>query len=115
MLSYRTLWVSDIHLGTRGCQAELLLDFLNHVKADTVYLVGDIFDGWVLKKRWYWPNAHNDVIQNFLKRARDGVKVVYIPGNHDELARDYVGLTFGGVEVLMKTMHVTADGKRLLI
>jgi UDP-2,3-diacylglucosamine pyrophosphatase LpxH len=115
MIKYRTLWLSDIHLGTRGCQAELLLDFLQHVEADTLYLVGDIFDGWVLKKRWYWPQAHNDVLHHFLKMAREGKKVVYIPGNHDEMARDYVGLTFGGVQVLMNTVHVTAAGKRLLI
>jgi UDP-2,3-diacylglucosamine pyrophosphatase LpxH len=115
MLKYRTLWVSDIHLGTRGCQAELLLDFLNNVHAETMYLVGDIFDGWVLKKRWYWPQAHNDVIHHFLRVARAGGKVIYIPGNHDEMARDYVNTSFGGVQVLMNTVHTTADGKRLLI
>jgi UDP-2,3-diacylglucosamine pyrophosphatase LpxH len=115
ILQYRTLWVSDIHLGTRGCQADLLLDFLGHVHADTYYLVGDIFDGWVLKKRWYWPQSHNNVLHHFLKMARAGKKVIYIPGNHDEMARDYVGLTFGGVEVKMITLHTTVDGKRLLI
>jgi UDP-2,3-diacylglucosamine pyrophosphatase LpxH len=112
---YRTLFLSDLHLGARGLQAELLLDFLRHNEADTIYLVGDIVDGWRLKGGWYWPQSHNDVVQKLLRKARKGTKVVYTPGNHDEFARDYTGLTFGGVEVVPEAEHVTADGKRLLI
>lgn len=115
MSTYRTIWLSDIHLGIRGCQAELLLDFLNRTESETLYLVGDIFDGWELKKKWFWPEAHNDVVQTFLKKARSGTKVVYIPGNHDEMARDYLGNTFGGVEVVNQLIHTTADGKKLLV
>ena len=83
-LTYRTIFISDVHLGTKGCQAELLLDFLKHCDADTIYLVGDIVDGWRLKKTWFWPQAHNDVVQKLLRKARKGVKIIYVPGNHDE-------------------------------
>ncbi|MBX3498657.1 MAG: UDP-2,3-diacylglucosamine diphosphatase [Alphaproteobacteria bacterium] len=112
---WRTIYLSDIHLGTRGCQAELLLDFLKHNESDHLYLVGDIVDGWRLKRWWYWPQAHNDVVQKVLRKARKGTHVVYVPGNHDEAARDYCGLTFGGVQVMREAFHETADGKRLLI
>ncbi|WP_036259258.1 UDP-2,3-diacylglucosamine diphosphatase [Methylocapsa aurea] len=112
---YRTLFLSDIHLGTRGCQAELLLDFLRHNEADTIYLVGDIIDGWRLKSGWYWPQAHNDVVQKFLRQVRKGSRMLYVPGNHDEFARDFIGTVFGGVEVVDRAYHVTADGKRLLV
>jgi UDP-2,3-diacylglucosamine pyrophosphatase LpxH len=114
-LSYRTIWLSDIHLGIRASQAELLLDFLAHSKSDFLYLVGDIVDGWELKKRWFWPETHDKVIHTFLKRSREGAKVVYVPGNHDEASRDYLGGTFGGVEVINQLVHTTADGKRLLV
>lgn len=114
-LSYRTIWLSDIHLGIKGCQAEVLLDFLKHATSPTLYLVGDIVDGWELKKKWYWPQAHDDVLHTFLKRVRDGVKVVYVPGNHDEMSRDYLNKTFGGIEVTNDLIHTTADGKRLLV
>ena len=96
----RTLFVSDVHLGTKGCQADKLLDFLSHYEADTIYLVGDIVDGWQLKSGWYWPQLHNDVVQKFLRQARKGVRLRYIPGNHDEFLRDYYGTHFGGIEVL---------------
>jgi UDP-2,3-diacylglucosamine pyrophosphatase LpxH len=112
---YRTLFLSDIHLGTRGCQAALLLDFLRHNEADTIYLVGDIIDGWRLKKGWYWPQEHNDVVQKLLRQVRKGTRMFYIPGNHDEFARDFVGTVFGGVEVIDHAYHNTADGKRLLV
>ncbi|MBK1841081.1 UDP-2,3-diacylglucosamine diphosphatase [Azospirillum sp. YIM B02556] len=112
---YRSIWISDVHLGTRGCQAELLLDFLKHTESDHLFLVGDIVDGWRLKKSWHWPQAHNDVVQKIMRRARKGVEVYYIPGNHDEAARDYVGLQFGGVHVVDEWVHTTADGRRLLI
>jgi UDP-2,3-diacylglucosamine pyrophosphatase LpxH len=112
---FRTLFLSDVHLGTRGCQAELLLDFLRHHEAETIYLVGDIVDGWRLKKTWYWPQAHNDVVQKILRKARKGANIIYLPGNHDEFLRDYLGTHFGGVEVLDSAVHETADGKRLLV
>lgn len=114
-LRFRTIWISDIHLGTRGCRADLLLDFLRHTASDYLYLVGDIVDGWQLRKRWYWPQEHNDVIQKLLRRAHKGTQVVFLPGNHDEAARDYLGLNFGGVIIANDFIHLTADGKRLLI
>ena len=111
----RTLFLSDIHLGTRGCQADKLLDFLRHYEADTIYLVGDIVDGWQLKSAWYWPQLHNDVVQKLLRQARKGVRLLYIPGNHDEFLRDYYGTHFGGIEVLEDAIHVSACGKRYLV
>ena len=112
---YRTIWISDVHLGTRGCKAEFLLDFLRCTDARTIYLVGDIVDGWRLRKSWYWPQTHNDIIQKLLRKVRHGTRIVYVPGNHDEWLRDYTLLRFGGVEVLEEAVHVTADGRRLLI
>ena len=112
---YRAIWISDIHLGTRGCKAEFLLDFLRCNDARTIYLVGDIVDGWRLRKSWYWPQTHNDIVQKLLRKVRHGTRVVYVPGNHDEWLRDYSLLQFGGVEVLEEAVHVTADGRRLLI
>jgi UDP-2,3-diacylglucosamine pyrophosphatase LpxH len=114
-LRFRTVWISDIHLGTPGCQAGALLDFLRHVECDTLYLVGDIIDGWQLRRQWYWPQAHNDVVQKVLRKARKGTRVVFVPGNHDEFARKYLGHNFGGVDVLEEAMHLTADGRRLWI
>jgi UDP-2,3-diacylglucosamine pyrophosphatase LpxH len=114
-LRYRAIWISDVHLGTHGCQAEALLDFLRFTESDFLYLVGDIVDGWQLKKRWYWPQKHNDVIQKILRRARRGTKVFFLPGNHDEAARDFAGLTFGGVFVTNEAIHQTVVGQRLLI
>src|ERR1700733_9404627 len=115
VLRFRSIWISDIHLGTRGCQAALLLDFLKHTESDYLYLVGDIVDGWQLKKRWFWPQAHNDVVQKILRRARKGAKVFFVPGNHDEVFRPYCGLHFGGVYVVNEIVHETAAGKKLLI
>lgn len=112
---YRTIWLSDIHLGTRGCKADFLLDFLRWNESETLYLVGDIIDGWRLRRSWYWAQSHNDVVQKILRKARKGTRVAYIPGNHDEWLRDYTGLEFGGIALLDEAIHVTADGKRLLI
>jgi UDP-2,3-diacylglucosamine pyrophosphatase LpxH len=112
---YRTIWLSDIHLGTRGCKAEFLLDFLRCNESETLYLVGDIIDGWRLRRSWYWAQSHNDVVQKILRKARKGTHVAYIPGNHDEWLRDYTGLEFGGIALHDEVVHVTADGKRLLI
>lgn len=114
-LRFRSIWISDVHLGTRGCQANVLLDFLKHTESEFLYVVGDLIDGWRLRKRWFWPAAHNDVIQQILRRAREGAQTVYLPGNHDEVARDFCGLRFGGVLVTNETIHVTATGQRLLI
>jgi UDP-2,3-diacylglucosamine pyrophosphatase LpxH len=112
---YRTIWISDVHLGTRDCKAAELLDFLRRHDADVIYLVGDLIDGWVLKHAWWWPQAHNDVVQKLLRRARKGTRVVYVPGNHDEFARGYLGHRFGGIEVVEDTVHETADGKKLWV
>ena len=112
---YRSLFISDIHLGTRGSQAEKLVDFLRFHDADTVYLVGDIVDGWALRANWHWPQAHNDVIQKLLRKTRKGTRLVYIPGNHDEFLRDYYGSHFGGVEVVEHTIHTAANGRRFLV
>jgi UDP-2,3-diacylglucosamine pyrophosphatase LpxH len=114
-IAIRTLFLSDLHLGTRGCQAQLLLDFLKHYDVDTIYLVGDIVDGWRLKSGWYWPQAHNNVVQKLLKRVHKGAKIIYIPGNHDEFMRDYVGHNFGGIDVMETAIHEAADGKRYLV
>lgn len=112
---FRTVWISDVHLGTRGCNAELLVDFLRSIDCQTLYLVGDIVDGWRLKKGWYWPDAHNEVVRRVLKMAHRGTRVVFVAGNHDEMLRDYAGLTFGGVELVLEAIHTTADGRRLLV
>jgi UDP-2,3-diacylglucosamine pyrophosphatase LpxH len=112
---HRTIWISDIHLGTPGCKADFLLDFLKWNESDTLYLVGDILDGWRLRKGWHWPQAHNDVVQKILRKARKGTRVVYIPGNHDEFARGYLDHAFGGIELVDEIIHRTADGRRLLV
>ncbi|WP_295495326.1 UDP-2,3-diacylglucosamine diphosphatase [Sphingorhabdus sp. EL138] len=114
-MKLRTVWISDVHLGTAGCQAGLLSDFLHSVECETLYLVGDIVDGWRLRKGWYWPDQHNEVIRRVLKMAHRGTRVIYIPGNHDEMFRDYAGLSFGGVEVQLEAIHTTADGRNLLV
>jgi UDP-2,3-diacylglucosamine pyrophosphatase LpxH len=112
---YRAIFISDLHLGTPGCQAEALLEFLKTHSCDTLYLVGDIIDGWQLRRKWYWPQAHNDVVQKLLRKARKGCRVIYVPGNHDEFARDFLDHSFGGVEVVESAVHVTADGKKLWV
>ena len=115
MNRYRTIWLSDVHLGTRGCKARPLLDFLRHNEASYYYLVGDMFDGWQLRKSWFWLQEHNDVIQKILRKVRKGANVTYLPGNHDEFLHHYVGLQFGGIHVAREAMHTTADGRRLLV
>ncbi len=112
---YRTIWISDIHLGTRGCNDGLLIDFLDHVDSEKLYLVGDIIDGWRMKKRFYWPERHNAIVRRVMQRAKRGTKVIFIPGNHDEMFRQFAGMNFGGVEIRKQAMHMTADGRKLLI
>jgi UDP-2,3-diacylglucosamine pyrophosphatase LpxH len=113
---WRTLWISDIHLGTRDCKAAYLLDFLKNNESDTLYLVGDIVDGWRLKTSWhYWDQRHNDVVQKVLRKARKGTRVILVPGNHDEVLREFDGMHFGGVEIRREAVHHTADGRRLLV
>jgi UDP-2,3-diacylglucosamine pyrophosphatase LpxH len=113
--SYRTIWISDVHLGTRGCNDRMLIDFLDHVDSEYLYLVGDIIDGWRMKKRFYWPERHNAIVRRIMKRAKRGTKVIYIPGNHDEMFRQFAGMNFGGVEIRSRATHTTADGRKLLV
>jgi len=112
---YRSVWLSDIHLGYKGCKSEYLLNFLKTIECEHLYLVGDIVDIWSMKKSVYWPQQHSDVIRIILDKARAGVKVIYVPGNHDEMFRDYDGMCFGNVKVRKNYMHTTADGRRMLI
>jgi UDP-2,3-diacylglucosamine pyrophosphatase LpxH len=113
--SFRTLFISDIHLGSRGCQAAMLLDFLRSVRCETLYLVGDIIDFWSMRRGLYWPQEHNDVVRTVLGMARHGTRVIYVPGNHDELFRDHLDTVFGNVEIRERSIHITADGRRLLV
>jgi UDP-2,3-diacylglucosamine pyrophosphatase LpxH len=112
---YRTIWISDVHLGTRGCKADLLLDFLRRNASDRLYLAGDIIDGWRMRRSWFWAPSHSAVIQEILCKARNGTAVFYIPGNHDELLRDYTELEVSGIRLVKEAVHVTADGRRLLV
>ena len=114
-LRYRTVFISDVHLGSRSCRAQELAAFLKRVECDTLYLVGDVIDMWRLRQRWYWPDEHNRVISRILKMSKHGTRVVFIPGNHDEHARHYASLQFGGVEIKLRDVHTTADGQRLLV
>ena len=110
-----TLFLSDVHLGTRGCQAQLLLDFIRRNKAGKLYFVGDIIDFWRLKRFSYFPQSHNDVLQKILREVRAGAEGIFIPGNHDEIGRDYLGYEFGGVKVVNDAIHRTMDGKEFLV
>src|ERR1700712_4248511 len=112
---YRSIFISDTHLCSRDCRADYLLSFLKHTKAEHLYLVGDIIDVWQLKRRWFWPTPVNNVIQKILSRAKKGTQVTYIPGNHDECLRDFVGAKFGDVSIKMDAIHTTVDGRRFLV
>jgi UDP-2,3-diacylglucosamine pyrophosphatase LpxH len=114
-LRARTVFISDVHLGFKGCQAQYLLDFLRSVECQSIYLVGDIIDLWALSKSFYWPQAHNDVIRTVLGKAKHGTRVIYIPGNHDRVFRDHDGLVLGNVEIRREAIHQTADGRRFLV
>lgn len=112
---YRTLFVSDLHLGLGACQADLFLDFFKTVEAEKIYLVGDVIDFWRIRKRPQWYQSHNDVVQKLLRRVRKGTKMIYIPGNHDEILRSYVGMQIGGIDLKRRDIHETADGRKFLI
>ncbi|MGA1215938.1 MAG: UDP-2,3-diacylglucosamine diphosphatase [Candidatus Nanopelagicales bacterium] len=112
---FRTVWISDTHLGTAGCRAEDLSRFLKQVECERLYLVGDIIDMWRLKARWHWPAEHNRVVRRLLKLAQRGTEITYIPGNHDDAARQFAGMEFGGVRIELTALHETADGRRLLV
>ncbi|MDR3452099.1 MAG: UDP-2,3-diacylglucosamine diphosphatase [Rhodoferax sp.] len=112
---YRAIFISDLHLGTPGCQAVALLAFLKAHPSDYLYLVGDIVDGWQLRRKWYWPQSHNDVVQKLLRRARRGCRIIYVPGNHDEFARGFMGHRFGGIEVIEEAVHTTTAGLKLWV
>ena len=112
---YRTIFISDLHLGTKRARADLLLHFLKHTECETLYLVGDVIDNWALKRKWHWQQSHNDVIQKLLRKARKGTRIVYIPGNHDEAFRAFTAQSLGGVQIKMNDVHTTADGRKYLI
>ncbi|AXQ30789.1 UDP-2,3-diacylglucosamine diphosphatase [Solimonas sp. K1W22B-7] len=114
---YRTIWISDVHLGTAGCKADHLTDFLKAHTCDTLYLVGDIIDGWKLTGGWFWPQEHTNVVRKILTKAKRDTQVVYITGNHDEFLRKFVDyrLEVGNIRLLNEAIHITADGRRLLV
>jgi UDP-2,3-diacylglucosamine pyrophosphatase LpxH len=112
---HRTIFVSDVHLGTRGCKAEMLASFLAANSCETLYLVGDIVDGWQLRRRWFWNDEQTRVVQEILKKVDEGTRVVYIPGNHDEFLRAYCGRVVCGIEIAADAIHETADGKKLWV
>ena len=111
----RTVFVSDVHLGSRGCRADLLLEFLKSVEVDNLFLVGDIVDLWAMRKNFFWPQEHNNVLRTVLGKAKGGTRVIYIPGNHDEDLREFCGSVFGNLEIHREFVHETSDGKRLLV
>jgi UDP-2,3-diacylglucosamine pyrophosphatase LpxH len=112
---FRSIWISDVHLGVKNCKADFLLDFLRYADCDQLYLIGDIVDFWYMPRGRRWPDSHNQVLQALLEKSNRGTRVIYIPGNHDELARQYTGLFFGGIEIVPHWIHETADGRRLLV
>ncbi|MEN8174142.1 MAG: UDP-2,3-diacylglucosamine diphosphatase [Pseudomonadota bacterium] len=114
-MKVRSVWISDIHLGFRGCSAEMLLDFLRRVECEYLYLVGDIIDVWNMKRGLYWPQQHNNVIRTLLGKAKHDTRVVFVPGNHDEVFRDHEGTVFGNVSIQAEAFHETRDGRRLLV
>jgi UDP-2,3-diacylglucosamine pyrophosphatase LpxH len=116
-MTYRTIWVSDFHLGSRNCRADFLIDFLKRNHSETLYLVGDIIDGWQIKSDFYWPANHLNVIREILDKAKKGVKVTYLPGNHDEFLRNFddFNLSIGSIRITDRTVHTTVDGKKMLV
>ena len=115
ILHFKTIWMSDLHLGTKGCQDQLILEFIKYTRSDKLYLIGDIIDGWALRKKWYWPQAHNDIVQKILRKARHGTKVYYVAGNHDELLRKFIPVNFGKVQIVNQIIHTTETKKKYLV
>ncbi|AWL12677.1 hypothetical protein HMF8227_02224 [Saliniradius amylolyticus] len=115
MTHYRTIWLSDIHLGYKDCKAEYLLNFLDHHTMDTLYLVGDIVDMWSMSRQFLWPDSHNRLFHRLLTLPEQGTRVIYLPGNHDEPCQKYDGMAFGDIEVHRQYIHTTAQGKKLLL
>ena len=114
-MRFRAIFLSDIHLGTRGCQAGRLIDFLREHESDHLYLVGDIVDFWAMSRSIHWTPEQNTVVQKVLRRARRGDQVILIPGNHDESLREYVDTSFGDIRVIREHIHTAADGRRYLL
>lgn len=114
-VTYRSIWLSDIHLGIKESRTEFLLDFLTHTESEYLYLVGDIIDFWKAKRGLFWPEINNRIIRLIMKKAKSGTKVIYVPGNHDEVFRDYVDMFFAGIEIHNSAEHVTEDGRRFLV
>jgi UDP-2,3-diacylglucosamine pyrophosphatase LpxH len=114
-LKFRAVWISDVHLGSRACKADFLLDFLLSVQTEHLYLVGDIIDMRAMRRGLYWPQIHNNVIRAILGKAKHDTRVVYVPGNHDEPVREHVGEVFGNVDIQRSAVHETLDGKKLLV
>lgn len=114
-ITYRSVFISDLHLGSSSARAAEAAEFLKHIDCRTLYLVGDVIDMWRLRSRWHWPEEHNRVVHRVLKMARRGTRIVFIPGNHDEHARQFIGMNFGGVEIAGEAVHRTADGRSLLV
>jgi UDP-2,3-diacylglucosamine pyrophosphatase LpxH len=112
---FRTVWLSDVHLGSRACRVAMLLDFLQRTRCETLYLVGDIVDLEGLRRSFYWPPAHTEVLRLLLRKSQEGARVVYIPGNHDDDLRVLIGQRVAGVEILARAIHTTSQGKRLLV
>jgi UDP-2,3-diacylglucosamine pyrophosphatase LpxH len=114
-MRFRTIWISDVHLGSRHAQSERLLDFLKEAECDQLYLVGDIVDGWELRRRWLWDSDANTVVQKLLRKNRKDTRVTYVYGNHDEFMQHFAGLSLGGVRIVERAIHVTADKRRYLV
>ena len=112
---YRSIFISDVHLGFSGCSADYLLSFLRSTRCDYLYLVGDIIDVWQMKKKIFWPQSHNDVIRTILGKAKHGTRIIYVPGNHDELLRDFESLVLGNLEIHDEYIHITKSGKKFLV
>ena len=115
LITYKSLFISDVHLGTKGCQADKLLEFFKFSRSENLYLVGDMIDVWAMQKTFYWPQQHNDVIQKILRKARHGTKVFYIIGNHDEVFRKFIPMHFGDINIVNRVIHETQLGKKYLV
>jgi len=112
---FRSVFISDVHLGYKGSNASLLADFLKHARTENLFLVGDIIDMLSLRRTFYWPQEHNNVIRMLLGKAKHGTRVVFVPGNHDHPFREYCGLRFGNLEIRRRCRHTAADGRKYLV